>query len=445
MKKYFIITFGCQTNKSDSERIASVLEKMAYNPASKINEADLIVINMCSVRQSAVDRVYGFSPKLKKLKNPAFKTILTGCILRKDQKKFKNFFDFVLPIKTLEFWPVILKEKKYSFYLNQRSPSFIKKFDLGYLKVSPKYRKNFSVFIPISTGCNNFCAYCVVPFTRGPLICRPHEDILKEIENSIKKGAKEVWLLGQNVNDYRSPTDPLIDFPKLLEMTNNIPGNFWLSFISSNPKDFSKELIQKMAECKKINEYLNLPIQSGDNEILKKMNRLYTIEKYKDLVKKVRQKIPNIALSTDVIVGFPGETKEQFQNTAKLFKEMKFDMAYIAEYSPRPGTKAYEMNDDVPRKEKIKRREILTKVLIKTALEKNKKYIGKEVEVLANKKENRFLYGKTRTHKTVKVTIPDTRYKIQDTNLVGKVAKVKIVDALPWGLKGTLETLNFKG
>ncbi len=441
MKKYFIVTFGCQVNKSDSERIASVLERMGYKLASRIDEADLAIINMCSVRQSAVDRVYGFSPKFKQLKkeNPNLKTILTGCILRKDFKKFRKLFDFILPIKTLGFWPEILKEKKYLLSISQRSPSFSKKMAVDYLEISPKYSKKFSVFIPISTGCNNFCSYCVVPHTRGPLLCRPHEDILKEVEKSIKAEVKEVWLLGQNVNDYHSPTDPSIDFPKLLELTNNLPGDFWLSFLSSNPKDFSDELIDVMTRCKKVNEYLNLPIQSGDDEILRRMNRLYTVKEYEDLVKKIRQKIPDIFLSTDIIVGFPGETKKQFQNTLKLFEEIKFDMAYIAEYSRRTMTKAFKIKGDVSEKEKIKRREVLTEVLIKTSLENSQKYIGKKVEVLVmeHKTHNmkHFYIGKTRFYKTAKFQVSDATFK----DMVGSIVKVKILDALPWGLKGELK------
>jgi len=351
---YHIITFGCQMNKSDSERIASVLENIGYKETSNINEANLIVVNMCSVRQSAVDRVYGLIPKFKKLKakNEKRKTILTGCILKEDKRKFEKSFDQVLKFKDL-------------------------------LEYRPKYQNNFSAFIPISNGCNNFCTYCVIPFTRGPLICRNHQEILEEVKNVVKKGLKEIWLLGQNVNDYHSPTDSsgeeefsssspsspaltgdsAIDFPKLLKMVNDIPGNFLIRFMSPHPADFSEELIDVMANSEKVAKYLNLPVQSGDNKILKKMNRPYTVEEYKNLVKKIRKKIPNINLSTDVIVGFPGETKKQFENTAKLFKEIKFNIAYFAKYSPRPGTAAWNTKDDVPLKEKKKREKILREIL----------------------------------------------------------------------------------
>ncbi len=330
MHHFIIITFGCAMNKSDSERIASILEEKRYKKASKINEADLIVVNMCSVRQSAVDRVYGLIPKFKKIKA---KTILTGCILNKDRAKFVKGFDQILKFNDL-------------------------------LRYQPKRQDESTAYVPISNGCNNFCTYCVVPFTRGPLVCRNHEEILEEVKNATQRGFKEVWLLGQNVNDYTSPADSTINFPKLLKLVNDVPGDFQIRFTSPNPKNFSDELIGVMAKSKKVAKYLNLPVQSGDNEILKKMNRPYTVEQYKDLVKKIRQKIPEINLSTDVIVGFPGETKEQFENTTKLFKEIKFNIAYIAKYSPRPGTAAWKMKDDVPLVEKKRREKCLENLLL---------------------------------------------------------------------------------
>jgi len=339
MKKYWIITYGCQMNKSDSERIATVLEKKGYSPASNINEAGLIVVNMCSIRQSAVDRVFGLSQKFTKLKtlNPKLKIILTGCILKEDKNKFAQRFDLILNIKNLPLWSKIL--------------------------IKPKYGNNFLAFVPVSNGCNNFCSYCVVPFTRGPLVCRDHNEILKEAKEAVKKSFREIWLLGQNVNDYRSPADSSINFAKLLKILNEIPGNFKLFFISPHPKNFSEELINTLAKCEKFGKYLNLPVQSGNDKILKKMNRNYTVKEYKNLVKKIREKIPEIRLSTDVIVGFPGETKKQFENTIKLFKEIKFNRAYIAKYSPRPGTAAYPMKDNVPLTEKKRREKILMKIL----------------------------------------------------------------------------------
>jgi tRNA dimethylallyltransferase len=314
--KYFVVTFGCQMNAADSEKIGSGLGKK-YKSASDLKGADLVVVNMCSVRQSAVNRVYGLLPKLK-----GKKTILTGCILKKDKVKFSKIFD---EIKTPE-----------ELIGNQSGNSGL---------------------VSIMKGCNNFCSYCVVPYTKGREISKPRKEIICEVKNLLKRNYKEIWLLGQNVNSYK------YNFPKLLREINKIPGDFTIKFTSSHPKDLSDDLIKTMKKCKKIANCLNLPVQSGDDEILKRMNRPYTIEQYKTLVKKIRREIPNIFLSTDVIVGFPSETKEQFENTRKLFEEIQFDMAYISKYSPRYGTAAFKLKDNVPAKEKKRREKMLEKII----------------------------------------------------------------------------------
>ena len=330
-------------NKADSERMATLLEKKGYKLASRETEADLILVNMCSVRQPAVDRVYGKIKNLTRLKDkkPGLKTVLTGCILKSDKKKLKEKFD--------EIW---------------QSKDFF--------ECLPKYQNKNQAFVPISNGCNNLCTYCVVPFVRGPLACRDHREILKEVKravnpirNAISNGAREIWLLGQNVNDYHSPTNSSINFPKLLQMVNNIPGQFSIRFTSPHPKDFSDELIEVMANSKKVAKYLNLPIQSGDNAVLKRMNRPYTAKQYKELVKNIRKRIPDINLSTDVIVGFPGETKKQFENTLNLLKKIEFKIAYISKYSPRPGTVAFLMEDNVSWPEKKRREKALRKIIPK--------------------------------------------------------------------------------
>jgi len=434
--KYQIITFGCQMNKSDSERIAEILENGGYKPTSKENEADLIVVNMCSVRQSAVDRVYGFAQKIKnlKIKKPKLKTVLTGCILEKDRKKFKSQFNFILNIKTLPIWPKILKNKTATLFMrSQRNCS-----SFEYLKIQPKYTNNFSALVPVSTGCNSFCAYCVVPYVRGPLICRDHREVLREIKELIKKGFKEIWLLGQNVNDYKSPTNPKINFAKLLEKVNDLPANFWIRFTSPHPQNFSDELIEKMAKSQKVTPYLNLPLQSGDDEILKKMRRNYTTEKYGALVKKIRQAFrkyrkgleKEVLISTDIIVGFPEEKKEQFENTLKFFKKIRFAMAYIAKYSPRPGTLAFNLKDEVTQLEKKKREKKLTKILKENGLKFNKKFLGKKVEVLVDEKRKNFYFGKTRHYQTIKIKT--------EKNILGELVKAKVKKAMSYGLEGKL-------
>jgi len=351
--KYHIIAFGCQMNISDSERVSTILEKLKYKKTSNINEANLIVVVMCSVRQSAVDRVHGLAHKFKKL-NPKIKTILTGCVLQKDRKKFENSFDYVIDIKNISELFKIARQQVSQDLKN------------NYLSITPKYSNKFSASVPIMTGCNNFCSYCVVPYTRGREISRPARDIIQEIKKLINptsprlRGAKEIWLLGQNVNSYKNGKT---NFPKLLKMANNIPGNFTLCFITSHPKDFSDELIKTMKNCEKVSKRLNLPIQSGDDEILKKMNRPYTVAQYKALVKKIRKAIPDISLSTDIIVGFCGETKKQFQNTVKTLKEIGFDMAFVNKYSPRTGTAASKMEDNVPWAEKKRREKVLIELI----------------------------------------------------------------------------------
>jgi len=367
-------------NISDSERVSTILEKLKYKKTSNINEANLIVVVMCSVRQSAVDRVHGLAHKFKKL-NPKIKTILTGCVLQKDRKKFENSFDYVIDIKNISELFKIARQQVSQDPRRRASMAAAKRrgaprteqvraggrsvsaetwLPSSYLDITPKYSNKFSATVPIMTGCNNFCSYCVVPYTRGREISRPAKEIICEIKNLVKNDYKEIWLLGQNVNSYK---DGKTNFPKLLKMVNNIPGNFTLCFITSHPKDFSDELIKTMKNCKKLSKRLNLPIQSGDDEILKKMNRPYTVAQYKTLVKKIRKAIPDISLSTDIIVGFCGETKKQFQNTVKTLKEIGFDMAFVNKYSPRAGTAAAKMEDNVPWAEKKRREKVLIELI----------------------------------------------------------------------------------
>jgi len=335
--KYFIKTFGCQMNESDSERIAGFLERQGYKKSENMEMADLIVVVACSVRQTAIDRILGLKPKIRKLKaqNSKLKTILTGCVIKSDESKFKEFFDDVIDIK---------------------------KFLGGkYLSIKPKCQSLLSAYLPIMTGCDNYCSYCVVPYTRGREIARSIDEIVKEFKELVKQGHKEIILLGQNVNSYKH------GFAKLLKKLDGLSGNFRIKFLTNHPKDMSDELIDAIAECEKVEKEIHLPIQSGDDEILKKMNRRYTVRHYKDLVKRIRQKIPGVKISTDVIVGFPGETEKQFENTVKLFKKIKFDKAYINKYSSRAGTPASKLQDDISLGEKKRRWSILNEIVKKKA------------------------------------------------------------------------------
>ena len=457
-------------NYSDAERIATILEKYKLKPAASIDEADLVIFVTCGVRQSAEDRVYGQIDNIKK-KYPEKKIILTGCLAhRKDvQKRLEKKVNLFFPIKDISKLDNFLYQKKSSTpkpQPTQNSKDSNYRLPItNYLKINPLYKSKYSAFVPIMTGCNNFCAYCVVPYARGREYSRPAEDILKEVRDLVKKGYKEIILLGQNVNSYRSSLGhPMskrtsdVLFPELLQLIDKIPGKFWLTFLTSHPKDMSDELIETIARSEKICEYISLPVQSGDNETLSRMNRRYTVEHYKNLIKKIRSAFERqepdschltrvgllSAISTDIIVGFPGETRKQFENTAQLLREMKFDMAYIAQYSPRPQTLAWKMKDNVPKKEKERREKVLTEILKKTALKNNKKYVGRIVEVLVDKilkpsfrKSESLALGKykylshTRTQKKV-IFFSDKKIPI------GSFQKVKITKAKAFGLEGEI-------
>ena len=429
-KQYHIITYGCQMNKSDDERIAGLLEKKGWQKAEKMGEADLIVANMCSVRQSAVDRIYGLIPKFKELKkrNPRLKTIATGCILSKDKRKLSEKIDYILKKEELKKW-----EKVIASHFEGKDTPFS-----SFFQIEPLYSSRFSASIPLSNGCSMYCSYCAVPFTRGKEICRPHTEIIKETKSLTQKGYKEIWLLGQIVNSYRSPSNPRIGLAEIIKQVNSFPGKFWLRFTSPHPAFFNDKLIKTIAESEKFNPYLNLPLQSGDNEILKKMERGYSIEEYVALVEKIRKAFrkyrkgleKTIALSTDIIVGFPGETEKQFRNTIKIFKKIGFDMAYIAQYSPRSGTKAAKMPDNVPKEEKKQREKKLSEFLQKSALKRNKAFIGKKITVLPFEYKKGYLFGKSFHYKTV-------RFKGSKT-LLGEFVKVDITKALAWGLEGRI-------
>ena len=406
-------------NISDSERVSAVLESVGYKNTSNINEADLIAVVMCSVRQSAVDRVFGLIEKFSALgglssgwKKPI--TILTGCILKKDKKLFINGFDYVLDIKNIKNLTKILGTKKTESVNN-------------YLDIKPKYTSKFSANVPIMTGCNNFCSYCVVPYSREREISRPTKNIISEIKQLVTSGYKEIWLLGQNVNSYKNGKT---NFPKLLKMVNNIPGDFWIRFTSSHPKDFNNDVIEAISTGNRITPYLNLPIQSGDNKVLQLMNRHYTVKDYKNKIIGLRKRIPDIALSTDIIVGFPGETKKQFENTAKLFRNIKYDAAYINKYSPRTGTVAAKLKDNISWDEKKRREKVLTDILKQTALKKNKTLLGKETIVLINESRGNNYFGKNKHYKTVRIKSKE--------NILGKFVKVKITEVAPFTLRGKI-------
>lgn len=322
-------------NISDSQRIAQKLEDLGYKSAPE-KEADLVIVNACSVRQSAVDRIWG---KIKNWKKQNKKIMVTGCVLPTDEK--------------------ILKEKEIEVFNINDLPKIIKKSETKeYFNLKAKLDSNIA-YIPIMTGCDNFCSYCAVPYTRGREVSRKDTDVLCDIKDALGSGFKDVMLLGQNVNSYK------YDFAKLLKKVDKLPNDFQFTFMSSNPHDMTDEIIQTFSELKKWPRELHLAMQSGDDEILKKMNRKYTSSQFLKLVEKLKSKIPNIKITTDIIVGFPSETKKQFENTYKICKKIGFQKAYVAQYSPRTGTVAAKLKNDVLKDEKKRRWLILDQLINK--------------------------------------------------------------------------------
>ena len=424
--KYKIITYGCQMNKSDSERLANQLEALGFKLSEK--NPDLIVFNLCSVRQSAVDRA---KARINKSRGKA-KIAATGCILEKDKKEIEKITDVIFNIKYLTHLSEILQK------LGFKPKKLKTKKD--YLKIEPKYSSDILAYVPIMNGCNNFCSYCVVPYVRGREYSRDKQEILCEIKKLVKKGIKEIWLLGQNVNSYKP------SFSDLLSEINEIEGDFWIRFTSSHPKDLTKKTIETIAKCQKVTPYFNLPIQSGDDEVLKAMNRPYTVKQYKKLIKTTRQAFKKYrkglesipALSTDLIVGFPNESTQQFNNTKKTIKEISFTFGYVSRYSPRPGTKAAKLKDNISPEQKKKREKQLVKIIEESALKFNKKFLNKNVNVLILKKKNNFYLGKTRHYQTIKIPVDNCNEdgpRCKPRCKFGFV-KARVNKITPYGLEG---------
>ena len=416
-------------NYSDAERLATVLKKLGYVETDNESKADLIGIVACSVRKAAVDRIHSkvHNWQLTKVKRPLI-TMLSGCVLESDQKKLAHQFDLFIDIKNLDNLAEDLKniapEQKLAL------PDF---FD-----ISPSYQSKFRAYVPIMTGCNKFCSYCAVPYTRGREISRSSQSILKEVKGLLDNGYKEIMLLGQNVNSYGKDLKNEITFPELLKKIDSLSDHFWLKFLTSHPYDMSDELIEVMTEAKNINHYLHLPVQSGSNKILKKMNRHYTVAHYKKLIKKIKKAIPDIAISTDIIVGFCGETDKDFEATKKLMKEIDYNMAYMGQYSSRADTVATKLyKDDVPNKTKKARWNILNTQMSKQSLAFNKNLLGQKQEALIDlvKKEKK---GYTNIAKLANY-LP-VHIKTKKPLKVGEFYQVKITATTLWGLEAELYT-----
>jgi tRNA-2-methylthio-N6-dimethylallyladenosine synthase len=411
--KYYIWTIGCQMNKSESERLASYLEHLGYQPSAGAEGADLIFLNSCVVRQSAENKVINKLHTLKVLKKnkPQLKIALTGCLVSPqadDLKKAYPFVDYFFPAG--EF------------------PRWLGEYDSE--KIVPG-NPGVATYIPIMQGCNNFCSYCIVPYRRGRERSRLPEEIVCEVTNLIRGGVKEVTLLGQNVDSYGHDLSDQPDLADLLEQLNPLDGLERIRFLTNHPKDMRSKLIDAVARLDKVCEQINLPVQAGDDDILKAMRRGYTVENYRRLVAEIRSKIPAISLSTDLIVGFPGETEKQFRNSYNLLSDIRFDMVHVAAYSPRPGTRAaIELEDNVPDEVKKQRLAAIEDLQAGIGGEINLRLQDAVVEILVEGREKGKWRGRTRGDKVVFFTAAGDDYS--------KLVNVRIARTSPWSLKGEL-------
>ena len=414
MPNYYLWTIGCQMNKAESERLASLFAETGYQLAADVKQADIIVVNTCVVRQNAEDRAVHKLQNFKPLKKarPEIIIAVTGCWVDSNVDRLKANFPYVDYFFKAGECPPWVDREKWSQALPQKPPP--------------------AAYVPIIQGCNNFCAYCVVPYRRGREKSRPLSEIVCEVTELARRGTKEVTLLGQNVDSYGHDLPEKPDLADLLTELNGIDGLYRIRFLTNHPKDMSRRLIETVARLDKVCKNITLPAQAGSNEILKAMRRGYTIEDYKKLVSGIRDKIPDVGLVSDIIVGFPTETEAQFQQTVDLLTELRFDTVHLAAYSPRPGTiAAREMPDDVAEDEKKRRLKTLETLQEKILTEINSNLKGKIVEILVEGKQKGKWFGRTGTDKLV--------FFNDNVNYTGKLVNLKIDSTSPWSLQGTIE------
>jgi tRNA-2-methylthio-N6-dimethylallyladenosine synthase len=413
MSSYYIWTIGCQMNKSESERLAVYLEHFNYQPAPSIEAADLVVLNSCVVREGAENKVVNKLHALKTLKKsrPEIKIVLTGCFVDREVRGIRDdlpFIDYFLPAGEIPSW------------LGRREPQEL-------LPLQP----STAVYVPIMQGCNNYCSYCIVPYRRGRERSRPPDEILNEIKELVKRGTREVTLLGQNVDSYGHDLADRPDLADLLYLIDQLEGLWRIRFLTNHPKDMKDKLLEAMASLKKICGQLNLPVQAGSDAILKAMRRGYSRSDYLGLIGRVRSRLPGVALSTDLIVGFPGESDAQFEESHSLISEVRFDVVHVAAYSPRPGTAAArDLADDVPETVKKQRLERIEQLQAGIAGEINAALEGTLQEVLVEGREKARWFGRTASDKLVFFSSAE--------DCQGKLLAIEITRGGPWSLSGRI-------
>ena len=438
--KYSILTMGCQLNENDSEKLSGMIEEMGYTRTENIEEADLIVFNTCCVRENAEDKLFGKLGEVKKIKEKRGTIIaIGGCMMQEEHiveklQKSYPFFDIVFGTHTLHKFPQDL----YNIILNNKRIEDIINIDGEIVEGLPIKRDDkIKASVTIMYGCNNFCSYCIVPYVRGRERSRKAEDILKEVQELADKGYKEITLLGQNVNSYmrmekaENKNEKITSFAELLYEVNKIEGIERIRFVSPHPKDFTDDVIEAIKKCDKVCKLIHLPLQSGNTKVLKEMNRKYTKEQYSNLVEKMKKEIPNVTFSTDIIVGFPGETDEEFEDTLDVVEKVNFEQVYMFIYSRRVGTPGDKMPNQVPEEIKHKRFDRLKELVESQIAENNKNYVGTIQKVLVegpSKNNPELLTGRTDSNKVV---IFEGSKELIDT-----IIDLKIISEHMWYLKG---------
>lgn len=440
--KHFTLTWGCQMNERDSEIIGAMLDEAGMAPAPNVEEADVIVLNTCCVREKAEQKVYAKIGELVRMKKsrPGMVLVVCGCMVQQKgipehiAKRFPEV-DLILGTHNLYRLPELLlqgledNQGVLIEVIEEKPEDFSENIVIGKTGLKAK--------INISFGCNNFCSYCIVPYVRGREVSRKPEIIIEEIKQLASLGCREIMLLGQNVNSYGMDNPDYPDFADLLLRVNAVEGISRIRFMTSHPKDISEKLIDVIADNEKICNHIHLPVQAGSNKVLKNMNRGYTREHYLKLVDKIKRTIPGASLTTDIIVGFPGEGEEDFAETLDLVEKCRFDSAYTFIYSPRRGTKAEELGDNVPQEQKRERLKVLMDLQNRISLELNREVVGQHVEVLVEERRKGKLggmvhSGRTCTNKIVVLEEPE------EADLTGSIVKVEITAAQTWSLKGRL-------
>lgn len=426
-KRYFLWTVGCQMNEAESAKAGAILRQAGFQPARREDDADVIIVNSCVVRQQAEDKVAGKVGALAKLKraNPELKIALTGCMVTGQEKKLQERFPHV----DLFYGPSEFAK------LTQLTPE-LAEVDVDLAELPHYYEDTeedtgVSAFVPIIYGCNFVCSYCIVPYRRGREISRPFNEIINEVTQMASRGVKEVTLLGQTVNAYGHDLPGETELSDLLRAVNDIDGIERIRFLTSHPKYFTDRLIDTMAECEKICEHVNLPVQAGDNEVLRRMRRTYTVEHYRDRIQRIRDTISGVTLSTDIIVGFPGETEEQFEGTMRLLEDLRYEKVHQAMYSPRPGTLSARWEDEIPWKEKRRRHQAIEELQTRVSAELNEQYRGRVLEVLVDGKQRGRWRGRSRGNTLVFFDAPG--------QWIGETVNVRVTEPQTWYLLGEIE------